>query len=168
MLSRWRALLEERLREATAILSAVPGVHGIIVGGSLGRNEPWPLSDIDLLPIRSAEAADEVVRQQARLVDWWAASGRAQTLDVGWLAFTPEEARQAVEAGAIGAAALMRDRRWFHGLDKAYLGYGVHDPDGHAEAFAGWATTVRFDPRVIEARVREWKRQARDAQQRAN
>ena len=163
MASRWRALLQERLDEATAILASLLGVSGLVVGGSIGRDEPWPLSDIDLLPIRAPDAADAIAREQARLVDWWAASGRAQTLDVGWLAFTPEEVRQAVAAGVAGAVERMADRRWFHGIDKAYGGYGAHDRDALAGAFATWATAMRFEPRVIEARVAEWERQTLDA-----
>jgi len=86
---RWRELLDQRLAEAVADLGAVPGVRGLIVCGSIGRGQPWPLSDIDLVPIYagSFEPAGEVKRRQALLIDWWASSGRAQTLDVGWLAF---------------------------------------------------------------------------------
>jgi hypothetical protein len=38
---RWRQLLQERLAEAVTVLGAVPGVHGLIVGGSMGSGEPW-------------------------------------------------------------------------------------------------------------------------------
>jgi predicted nucleotidyltransferase len=164
---RWRLLLAERVAEATTVLGSVPGVRGIVVAGSVGRGEPWPMSDIDLVPIRSGEAATEVERRRANLVDWWAASGRAQTLDVGWLAFSPEEVTQAVASDARWAAAQMGDQRWLHGTDKPYGGYGVCDPDGLADALARWATAVRFHPEVVGARVAEWERQARTAQERA-
>ena len=48
---RWRELLDQRLGEAVADLGTVPGVRGLIVGGSLGRAQPWPPSDIDLVPV---------------------------------------------------------------------------------------------------------------------
>jgi hypothetical protein len=34
---RWRELLDQRLAEAVTELAAVPGVRGLVVGGSLGR-----------------------------------------------------------------------------------------------------------------------------------
>jgi predicted nucleotidyltransferase len=159
---RWRELLDERLKEATASLGSVPGVRGLVVGGSVGRGEPWPLSDIDILPIDAAgtDAAAEIERRHAALIDWWAASGRAQTLDVGWLRFTDEEARAAIAADVGYAAERMSDPRWLHGLDKAFGGRGVADPEGLADAFARWASSVRFAPEVVAARVREWFRQA--------
>src|SRR4051812_41157991 len=57
----------------------------------------------------------------------------------------------------------MRDRRWFHGLDKAFGGYGVDTPGGRADAFARWATGVRIAPVVVQARLEVWKEQALDA-----
>jgi hypothetical protein len=117
------------------------------------------------LPI-SAEGIDteaEIAHHQASLVDWWAASARAQTLDVGWLRFTDQEVTQAIGLRAAEAAQLMDQRRWFHGLDKAYGGQGVSDPDGLAEAFARWATSIRFEPAIVAARVQQWQAQVEDA-----
>lgn len=179
---RWRELLDERLAEAVAELGRVQGVRGLIVGGSLGRGEPWPLSDIDLVPIYADSAgslepaleverrhappsgpAREVERRHGLLVDWWAASGRAQTLDVGWLAFTDREVVEAVDSGPVEAAARMPDRRWLHGTDKAYGGRAAADPDGLAQAFVDWVNRVRFDPLVVAVRTRLWWQQALDA-----
>jgi predicted nucleotidyltransferase len=166
---RWRQILDERLAEAIAALRAVPGVRGLVLAGSLGRGQPRPLSDIDMLPIcaASADTTAELERRHAALIDWWAASGRAQTLDMGWLRFTDQEVQHAISLGATEAAQLMRDRRWFHGIDKSYGGCGVGDPDGLAQAFAEWATRMRLEPLVIAARVQQWKMQADDARAQA-
>jgi hypothetical protein len=166
---RWRQLLDERLREAVTLLGRIPGVHGFIVAGSLGRAEPWPMSDIDLVPIYAcaetavAEAAAALEQRRAELVDWWAASGRAQTLDVGWLAFTTAEIREVLDAGPAQAAARMADRRWFHGLDKAYGGHAASPGDELGSAFAAWITAMRFHPDVVAARISAWRRQAEQA-----
>jgi predicted nucleotidyltransferase len=161
---RWRQLLDQRLHEAITILGQTPGVQGLIVGGSVGRGEPWPMSDIDLLPIYSnPDAASELDQKRAELVDWWAASGRAQTLDVGRLAFTTIEISEAIEAGPEYAIARMNDPRWFHGLDKAYGGHAANSDNELGTAFATWATTIRFHSAIMEARIAAWQRQAIDA-----
>jgi hypothetical protein len=159
---RWRELLDQRLGEAVADLGTVPGVRGLIVGGSLGRGQPWPLSDIDLVPVYAEgfEPTAEVKRRHAALIDWWASSGRAQTLDVGWLAFSDGEVAAASGCGPAEAAAWMADRRWLHGVDKAFGGRAATDPDGLARMFLEWIDEVRFDPLVVAARVGLWRREA--------
>ncbi len=168
--ARWRELLAERVHEAVAELGAVSGVRGLILGGSVGRGEPWPMSDIDILPITdgAADTNDQVTHCQSRMVDWWAASGRAQTLDVSWLRFVDADVERAIGSEASFAAERMKDRLWFHGMDKSYGGRGAADPDGLAESFTRWATAMRFEPRVLAARVEEWKSQVEDARRAAH
>jgi predicted nucleotidyltransferase len=165
---RWKQLLDQRLHEAITVLGQTPGLHGLIVAGSVGRGEPWPMSDIDLLPIYTdstdpAEAATQLDQRRAALVDWWAASGRAQTLDIGWLAFTTTEIRDAVTAGPEQAAARIAEPRWFHGLDKAYGGHAADPDDDLGTAFAAWIHDIRFHPAVVTARINTWRQQATDA-----
>ncbi|GIE98818.1 nucleotidyltransferase domain-containing protein [Paractinoplanes rishiriensis] len=164
---RWRELIEERLDEAVAVLGRVPGVHGLIVGGSVGRGEPWPMSDIDLLPVFTDGIVD-LERQQAGLVDWWAASGRAQNLDMGRLAFTAAEIRAALASGPGWLVERFDDVRWFHGIDKAYGGRAANAGDALTTSFAGWIGAMRFDPVVVAARLDRWRGQARDAFDRAS
>ena len=165
----WRALHAERLEEAVAVLGAVSGVRGLVLGGSVARGEHWPLSDIDILPIWKSGAIDDdaMSRAQAQMVDWWAASGRAQTLDVSWLRFDDAEVVTALKSGPELAAHRMSDLRWFHGLDKMYGGRGVADPDGVAGDFVAWATDVRFEPEVVAARSRHWRSVVADERDRA-
>jgi len=165
---RWRQLLDDRLHEAVTLLGQGPGVHGLIVGGSVGRGEPWPMSDIDLLPVYDdttdpAASAAALDQRRAALVDWWTASGRAQALDVGWLAFTTTEIREAVAAGPDHAVARLAEPRWFHGIDKAYGGHAADPGDELGNAFAAWIGTVRFHPTVVAARIETWRRQATEA-----
>jgi predicted nucleotidyltransferase len=165
---RWQQLLEQRLQEAITVLGQTPGVHGLIVAGSIGRGSPWPMSDIDLLPIYAtstdpAESAIRLDQRRAELVDWWAASGRAQTLDVGWLAFTTTEIREAVAAGPEHAATRIADPRWFHGIDKAYGGHAADPGDELGGAFADWIAGARFHPAVVTTRIATWRQQATDA-----
>ncbi|MBM2622370.1 nucleotidyltransferase domain-containing protein [Actinoplanes sp. LDG1-06] len=163
--AHWRQLIEERLQEAVTVLGQVPGVRGFLVGGSLGRGEPWPMSDIDLLPVYDDPAADDAVRRgQLELVDWWTGSGRAQSLDLSWLSWTAGEIRTAMAAGPEALAVTIRtDPRWFHGIDKAYGGRGSDPGDELVVAFAAWIADVRFHPAVVAARIGMWRDQARAA-----
>ena len=164
---RWRHLPQERLDEAVGVLGAVPGVHGLIVGGSVGRGEPWPMSDIDLLPVYGdPEAATEVSRLRGELVDWWAASGRAQTLDLGRLAFTVAEVEAAVASRPSDAAGRMLDDRWFHGIDKSYGGRPSKG-DELVGDFLEWVSAARFDPAVVAVRIEQWRRAVSSAADRA-
>lgn len=166
--NRWKQLLDQRLHEAITVLGQTPGLHGLIVAGSVGRGEPWPMSDIDLLPVYDdstdpAESAVQLDQRRAALVDWWAASGRAQTLDIGWVAFTTTEIRDAVAAGPDHAAARIVEPRWFHGLDKAYGGHAADPDDELGTTFATWIHTVRFHPTVVATRINTWRQQATEA-----
>jgi hypothetical protein len=123
------------------------------------------MSDIDLLPIYtdSTDPATQLDQRCAALVDRWAASGRAQTLDVGWLAFTITEIRDAIAAGPDQAAARMADPRWFRGLDKVYRGHAAHPDDELSSSYASWIRTVRFHAAAVTARINTWHEQAVNA-----
>ena len=151
----WRALHAERTTEGIDAILTVPGVIGVVLGGSVARGMAWPLSDIDLVPVWADGhvSRDELDRAQARTVDWWAASGRAQTLDVGWIAFEESEVRALVD-GPTDFPALIRDDRWFHGLDKMFSGVG-HGAES-ASVLAAFASEVRFDPAHRAAREARW------------
>ncbi len=166
---RWRQLLDERLQEAVRLLAPVPGVAGLIVGGSLGRDEPWPMSDIDLLPVYRASTTPEaeLAQLQAELVDWWAASGRAQTLDMGSIAFTVPEIHAAMAGGPEWIVARMDERRWFHGVDKAYGGRAVAGSDPLVAEFVAWLTSIRFAPGIVAGRRERWIAAARQEYRRA-
>ena len=64
---RWRELLEHRVGEAVASLSEIPGMRGIVIGGSTGRGDPWPMSDeLDLTSKPPLGNAASVARPLSR------------------------------------------------------------------------------------------------------
>ena len=154
----WRELHAERLAEASSAMMEVPGIDGLILGGSVARNQHWPLSDIDIIPIWQAGCVDDPAMQrvQASLVDWWAASGRAQTLDVSWIRFDTHEAARLTEGDTTTLSTLMSDPRWFHGIDKTTGGRALPGSSQLTRAFAEHINQLRFEPEVIRARVAHW------------
>jgi predicted nucleotidyltransferase len=167
----WRDLIEEAMGEAVDALRSVPGLRGLIVGGSVGRGEPWPLSDIDIVPVYSADTRDAAAaaldRRRSVLVECWGDAGRHRSLDCGWLAFTDAEVRHVTTLPPSAATTLMDDMRWFHGIDKAWHGRSEADPDGVARTLLEWIGRARFDPAVVDRRVGYWRTAAAQARDQA-
>ncbi|WP_116948027.1 nucleotidyltransferase domain-containing protein [Jiangella endophytica] len=159
-LRHWRARLAARAEEATTALGEVPGVVGVVLGGSYGRGEHWPLSDLDLMVVSAgrpvAEVADEVDRCAYQLSEMWGTSGIYTAVDAGRLTFDAGEVR---DPG--GLPSRMDDHRWLHGLDKVYGGRPARDDDGVASALLGLSARWRFDQAVVGRRVEAWLAAAR-------
>lgn len=163
----WEAVLRERADGAIATLSRVPGVCGLVLGGSLGSGEPWPLSDIDILPIyedtSSTEAQEEVARGWVELTARWEEEGWQTGLDVGVLAFTRRDVLDAIQLSPSESLHLLADSRWYHSLDKGLGGRAAYDPDGLAAALVGWFAATRFSPAVVAARLARQRRNIDEA-----
>ena len=158
---RWREVLDERLTATVESLSAVRGVVAVVVAGSLGRGEAWPLSDIDIVPIyaagEAAEAADEggagreVSAWAKELEAAWEAEGVRTDVDVGNIWFTDRESREAVAWTPAQTVPRLADFRWYHGIDKPYGGRVAWDPTGVAGGFLEWLNGIRFSPEIVSA-----------------
>lgn len=155
---RWKKILDERVSEAMDAIGRVDGVHGLIIGGSVGRGDAWPMSDIDLIPVydNSMDPAWQVERCRAMLVDWWVTSGPGHALEVGWPAFTVDEVAEATTWDSNETIKRMQDVKWFHGIDKASGGRAGAGGET-VERFVEWATRLRFDEAVRLARAGYWR-----------
>ena len=166
-LADWEAILARRVDEAVAAFATVDGVHGLVLAGGVGRGQPWPLSDIDLLPIydddRAAEAQAEIERRRVALLERWIDEGWWTGLDIGRLAFGRAEVARVLAPGGPGLTELLRDDRWYHSLDKGYQGRPAFDPDGSAGDFARWLTDRRFSPSVVRFRLGRARREVEAA-----
>lgn len=171
-LGDWEAVLARRVEDAVAALGAVDGVVGIILTGGVGRGEPWPLSDIDLLPIyaddRIGAARTEVERRRLAILPRWVEAGWWTGLDVGRLAFGRAEVARALATDGAGALALLGDDRWYHAIDKGYRGRAVYDPIGLAAPLARWLTDRRFEPAIVRCRLARERRELDDANRLVN
>src|SRR5690242_1864803 len=100
-LDAWETTLDHRVAEALDTFRTFDGLHGLIVAGSVGRGEPWPLSDLDLLPIYADDALDsapvEIDRRRRLLLARWIEEGWWTGLDIGRLRFTRREVEQALQ-----------------------------------------------------------------------
>lgn len=156
----WRERLDARAQEAAEGLAAVPGVVGIVLGGSYGRWEHWPLSDLDLIVVSDgrpvADVAAEVDRRAYQLSEMWGSSGIYTAVDAGPLTFDAAEVR---DPGDL--LERMDDHRWLHGLDKTYGGRACRDDDGAAAALLALSAQWRFDPAVVNRRIEAWLAAAR-------
>lgn len=156
-LADWQAILDGRVREAVDRISGIEGVDGLILAGSLGAGQPWPLSDIDLLPIYRDDQHDEAVAEvesfRLELLDEWSGQGWRTGLDIGRLRFTTGELERAFANGDPDPVAMVDDERWYHSIDKGYGGRAVFDTDSQATGLARWFTRYRFDPGVVAARL---------------
>ncbi len=153
----WEAIQARRVTAAVSALAAIEGVRGLVLAGSLGRGEPWPLSDIDLLPVydddRVETARAEVERHRAELLPQWVDEGWWTGLDIGRLAFLTSEVDRVLGPGSPGVMERLDDDRWYHALDKGYRSRPVYDPSNLAGPLARWLTRHRFDPTVVEFRL---------------
>lgn len=166
-LNDWEAILERRVAEAVATLAAVEGVRGLVLAGSLGRGEAWPLSDIDILPIydadRMGEAIAEVERRRPALLEPWIAEGWWTGLDVGRLRFTSDEVRRVVTSQSDhDPTTILSDDRWYYSVDKGFRGRAIYDPDGTAAVLAAWFTEQRFNPSVVRFRLDRLRQEIHD------
>ncbi|HEV2065780.1 MAG TPA: hypothetical protein VGR08_03010 [Thermomicrobiales bacterium] len=156
-LADWRAILDARVSEAVDRISAIDGVDGLILAGSLGGGQPWPLSDIDLLPIYRDDtydrAAAEVESCRLKLLDEWSRQGWRTGLDIGRLRFTTGELARAFARGEPDPVTMLDDERWYHSIDKGYGSRAVFETDGLATALVRRFTHYRFDPNVVAARL---------------
>lgn len=166
----WRARLDARAEEAATAVGEIPGVVGVVLGGSYGRGEHWPLSDLDLIVVGAGrpveDVAEEVDRCAYQLSEMWGTSGRYTAVDAGRLTF---DAGEVGEPGDL--AARMDDHRWLHGLDKVYGGRPARDEGGVASALLRLSADKRFDDAVVGRRVEAWlgtaQRSLADAERRA-
>jgi predicted nucleotidyltransferase len=151
----WRDRLAARAEEALDALAAVPGVVGLVLGGSYGRGEHWPLSDLDVMVVSSGrpvpDVAGEIDRCAYQLSEMWGSSGIYTSIDAGRLTFDEAEVR---EPGDLRTR--MDGDRWLHGLDKVYRGKACRDDGGAAAALLALSTRWRFDPAIVDRRIEAW------------
>jgi hypothetical protein len=164
-LADWRAIMSDRIEEANTRIAAIDGVRGLILAGSNGIGQPWPLSDIDLIPVcddtRADVAIEDVERVRLAILDEWSDQGWRTGLDIGRLHFHTGELETAFAVGNPDPLPLLADDRWYHTIDKAYGGRAIHDPDGWAARLAAWLSAYRFAPEVVALRL---ERSARESQ----
>ena len=88
-LENWELILQERTVEAIERIASVPGVAGVILGGSVGRGMAWPISDIDLIYITTRGADNSLPKRVDELAlsitREWAQSGFARFVGAGLL-----------------------------------------------------------------------------------
>ncbi|WP_150461815.1 nucleotidyltransferase domain-containing protein [Nesterenkonia ebinurensis] len=159
-LSGWQERASRRTDEAVRAMSQVPGVIAVIVGGSMGRDEHWPLSDIDLMVVSAehpvAEVAARVDMCAYQMSEMWGTSGIYTAVDAGKITFDLAEAESVSTGSPTDSATALSDPRVFHGIDKMFGGYAAYDPHGVGHALLDWSARHRFTEPVVAGRTSHW------------
>ncbi len=155
-LENWENILQARTVEAIERIASVPGVAGVILGGSVGRGMPWPLSDIDLIYITSREAANSLPERvdglALSITREWSQDTWPTSVDAGRLHFTADEADDLIK-GRRHLNELAANERVFHATDKCHLGQSVQaSEDCDTPALVALLSDCRFHPSVVRAR----------------
>jgi hypothetical protein len=148
-------------------MSLVPGVIAVIIGGSVGRGEHWPLSDIDLMVVSAdrpvQEVATDVDMCAYRISEMWGTTGIYTAVDAGKITFDVTEARRLCAGSSSDTASALSDARVLHGIDKMFGGYTTHDPSEIGAALLDWSARYRFSEPVTAGRTSWWLSQAETA-----
>ena len=157
-LGDWNRILDRRVATVIEVYAEVNGVCGLVLAGSTGRGQQWPLSDIDVIPIyendRVDDARAEAERLRLELIERWLPEGWWTGVDVGRLYFTQGELAQALPIDDVRMSALLTDDRWYHSLDKGYGGKPVSDPHDLAARLVDTFNTYRFARVTVSERLR--------------
>lgn len=163
-LAGWRERARLRTDEAVRAVSQVPGVVAVIVGGSVGRGEHWPLSDIDLMVVGAGRPAKEVAPDvdmcAYQMSEMWGTSGIYTAVDAGKITFDAAEVDALSRSSSEETAVALSDPRVFHGIDKMFGGRAAHDPHGVGAALLDWSARHRFAEPVTAERTSRWLSQA--------
>ncbi|RKN85405.1 nucleotidyltransferase domain-containing protein [Paenibacillus ginsengarvi] len=161
-LADWKAILERRALQTVETFRRSEGVKALILGGSLGRGEPWPLSDIDIIPIyepgRELTANERIKQLRAELIEEWEREGWRTALDVGTLYWSADLAADVVNVDSTVFEGLFDNLSVYHSLDKAYLGQAVYDPERIGADLLEWIRRNRFAPEVTALRRSKLRR----------
>ena len=146
------------MQEAGDCLSTIRGVAALVLGGGIGKGEPWPLSDIDVIGVYRHDEFErtkhEVRKVRAGIEERWVHEGFPTSLDIRGIVFTDREAEGMLAADSVDLDELLSDARWFHGLDKAANGRVLFDRTGAADSFLARITELRYSEDVVSRRKR--------------
>lgn len=166
-LADWERVLDHRVEQALGAIGVIDGVHGLVLAGSIGRGDRWPLSDIDLIPIIDGDLAEqvhnEIERRRLALINQWLPEGWWTGVDIGRLYFTRQELAETLPVAPESMPSLLADERWYHNFDKGYGGRPVIDPSGLGAELVRTFNSYRFARPTVEIRMRRAAQSATSA-----
>ena len=149
-LRNWRERVARVCEEECAYFARLPYVRGLAVIGSVGRRDPWPLSDIDMLVVADRLEGEHpsaaVRREETKRNDRLHAAGIPNDVEASIWTVTPEEIEPALD----GDVEPFLDKvgglpwAWRSFLMKAHGGRAVVDADGQMARFIERCGQVLF------------------------
>jgi len=140
-LRNWRVRVARVCEEECAYFARLPYVKGLAVIGSVGRGDPWPLSDIDMLAVAErieGEHPNAAVRsEEQKRNDRLHAAGIPNDVEASIWTVTPEEIEPALNGDVELFLGKVGELPWaWHGfLMKAHGGKVVVDAAGQVARF---------------------------------
>ncbi len=138
-LSRWRERIDLVSAEETAYLSNLPYVKGVALIGSVGRRDPWPCSDIDLLIIADRWQGQDPERfiraEETKRNERLQAASIPNVVEAGnWVLLT-DDVVEAVDAGEDEFLRKLEHSHWLGVVIKSVGASVAKDFDGQVGRF---------------------------------
>ena len=140
-LANWRGRIARVTKEETAYLVGLPYVRALAVIGSVGRDDPWPLSDVDMLvvadPVDGQHPCTAVRCEEQRRNERLHRAGIPNDVEASIWTITREEIRTAMtgDAGVLLGKVGRRQWYWMAFVAKACGGTVVTDRERQLARF---------------------------------
>ena len=154
-LRNWRERVARVCEEECAYFARLPYVRGLAVIGSVGRGDPWPLSDIDMLVVAERVEGEHpnaaVRREEQKRNDRLHAAGIPNDVEASIWTVTPEEIEPALSGDVLVFLGKVGDLPWSWQafLTKAHGGQAVVDAAGQLGRFIERCGHVLFSSRLL-------------------
>ena len=163
-LGNWRERVARVCEEECAHFTRLAYVKGLAVIGSVGRNDPWPLSDVDLLVVaervggKHPNAAVRAEEQERN--DRLHAAGIANDVEASIWTVTPEEIEPALAGDVSPMLGKVGELPWAWSgfLVKAHGGTMVADSAGRVTRFIERCDQIVFRSKFLSL----WRQQTID------
>jgi len=163
----WRERIARVEAAESAHFASLPYVRGIAVIGSVGRGDPWPISDLDLLVVadrwRGEDPQWPIRREEEERNKRLHAAEVPNDVEAGEWVLTSDDVRAAVDADEDTFFSMLDDPYWIWVTVKAQGARVKYDFDRYVSRFVQRCNRALWTDRFVELWL---KRTVNDAERR--